>query len=88
MAKLHTLAEIEKIQKDNIEDLLTSLESMNKEVLERSTKKRQQSIDLQDRKANVRKGKFSEGEYILRQLMQHEDSNKPSLKWVGPFCVI
>ena len=41
-----------------------------------------------NRKTNVRPINFSEGDYVLRGIVQGKSGKKPSLKWHGPFRVV
>ena len=60
---------------------------MHKDVAHRAGKRRVAAIESHNRKTNVRPINFTEGYFVLRGFMQHERTRKPSLKWIGPYCV-
>ena len=80
--------DLRETQKQNISSLLSALDQMHKEVSIRSSKKRQAAVESHNRKTNIRPINFSEGDYVLRGIVQRESSRKPSLKWHGPFRVV
>jgi len=66
----------------------TAMDQMHKEVAALSEKKRQSSIDSYNRKVGVRSVNFSEGDFVLRGVLQRERGRKPSLRWKGPHRVV
>lgn len=56
---------------------------MHKDVAVRTTKKRQHAIDSYTRKTNMRKLNFTEGDFVLRGVVQRISSRKPSSRKVN-----
>ncbi len=50
-----------------------------------STKKRRAAVDSNNCKTSVRPINFTEGDYVLRSVLQSERGRKPSLPWKGPY---
>jgi len=65
-----------------------AMDQMHKEVAGLSEKKRQSSVDAYNRKVGVRPVNFSEGDFVLRGVLQRERGRKPSLRWKGPHRVV
>lgn len=72
----------------SIERKVRAFEGMHKNVAFRTTKKRQQAIESHNRKKNVRKVNFTDGDFVLRGVLQKTSSRKPALKWTGPYRVV
>lgn len=85
--QVRSVEDIDKTQQEQLSHLLASLESMHKEVAQKSSKKRQQAVQSHNRKTKVKPVNFVEGDFVLRAIMQRERSKKPSLKWLGPYRV-
>lgn len=61
-----------------------ALDEMHKDVSIRSQRKRQQAVNLHNRKTDVRAVNFDVGDFVLRGLLERETGWKPSLRSQGP----
>lgn len=86
--KFHSLEDIRSTQRENIQSTLDALDNMHKDVAKRADNKRTAATESHNRKTNVRSINFTEGDFVLRGVMQHERTRKPSLKWIGPYRII
>ena len=84
---IRSIAEIRSIQNEHVERLQAALENVHKEVLSESNKKRKSAVESHNRKTNIKPINFTEGDYVLRGLVQRETKRKPSIKWHGPYRV-
>jgi len=81
------IEDIRTSQRNKLESLVSALDDMHKQVSEASAKKRQSAVNAHNRKTHVRPINFTEGDYVLRGILQSKTGRKPSLKWNGPFIV-
>lgn len=72
----------------NLTKMQEAFFNMHKTVSASSDRKRQSSVDSHNRKTNFRQINFTEGDFVLKGLRQHERGRKPALKWHGPFRVV
>ncbi len=87
VVQVQNFDEVQTRQAIAVERLQRAFESMHKDVAERSSKKRQAAVDSHNRKTGVRPIHFTEGDFVLRGLLQRERGRKPALRWKGPFRV-
>ena len=86
--QVHSIDDIRSTQQKNIQAMLRALEKMHREVSVQADKRRKAAVNSHNRKTGVRAVNFTEGDYVLRGVMQYERTRKPSLKWVGPYRVV
>ena len=88
VVKVLSLDKIREKQQREIESVQAALNDMHKDVGAFSSKKRSQAVASHNRKTNVRPANFTEGDFVLRGILQRERTHKPSLKWMGPYRVL
>lgn len=69
-AEVLSLPDIREAQNASIKSLHSSLHEMHKDVSVRSTNKRGAAVASHNYKTNVRPINFSEGDFVLRSLLQ------------------
>lgn len=77
---VQTIEDVRKAQAINISRVQDFIESMHRDVKERSDKKKKAAIESHNRKTNVRSVNFTLGDYVLRGALQRQRGSKPSLK--------
>ena len=60
---------------------------MHKEVLEKTSKKREAAIRSHNRKTNVKEVNFTVGDYVLKGILRRQKGSKLALKWNGAYRV-
>ena len=88
VTKVYKISEVRARQLLNSQRIQGALDSMHKDVAERSNRKRQAAVSSHNRKTGVRPINFDSGDFVLRGLLQRERGRKPSLRWNGPFRVV
>ncbi len=83
-----TVDSIQSAQREYIEALQNSLEGIHKDIAQMTNKKRKSAIESHNRKTHIRPINFTDGDYVLRGVVQGKSGRKPSLKWHGPFRVV
>eukprot|EP00737_Agarophyton_chilense_P000533 gb/GEZJ01000595.1/.p1 GENE.gb/GEZJ01000595.1/~~gb/GEZJ01000595.1/.p1 ORF type:complete len:370 (-),score=37.03 gb/GEZJ01000595.1/:420-1529(-) len=78
-AKKKALLDAEQVQK--------AMLKLHRECAERSAKQRKSAVDSNNRRTGIRPINFSEGDFVLRGLLQNHTRSKLKLKWHGPFRV-
>eukprot|EP00171_Calliarthron_tuberculosum_P006432 IDg6432t1 len=74
--QVHSIEEARAQQMIQTEKLLSAMEQMHKDVTVCSSKKRQAAVDAHSRKTHVRPVDFSEGDYVLRGVLQRQRGKK------------
>jgi hypothetical protein len=82
------LAETRALQRQAIESTLAALDSMHKEVAEKSSLARQRAIDRINAKVGVRPCNFQTGDFVLRGVLPRHQHPKLALRWVGPYRIV
>ena len=67
--------------------MLKALESMHKDVREKTSKKREAAIRSHNRKNSVRQVNFTTGDFILKGILQRQKGIKLALRWNGSYRV-
>ena len=86
--KVHSLDEVRTRQRLKVQSIQNALEEMHKDVAGRKSKSRQRAIESFNRKVGVRPVNFTEGDFVLRGVMERERAKKPALRWKGPYRVV
>ena len=86
--KICSLDEIRVRQRLKISDMQSSLDAMHKEVAVRNSNRRKKAIEDYNRKVGVRPVNFTEGDFVLRGILERERAKKPALRWRGPYRVV
>ena len=85
---VHSIEQVRMQQRASIADIQKALDEMHKEVAERTSRVRQRAVDAHNKKVGVRPVNFSEGDFVLRGVLQRERVKKPALRWNGPYRVL
>ena len=86
--QIRSLDEIRVRQRMKIPAIQHSLDQMHKEVAALNNKKRKDAVDAYNQKVGVRPVNFTEGDFVLRGIMERERAKKPALRWKGPYRVV
>jgi hypothetical protein len=82
------LAETQALQRQAIESALGALDSIHKDVAEKSSLARQRAIDRINAKVGVRPCNFQTGDFVLRGVLLRHQHPKLALCWVGPYRIV
>ena len=85
---MRSIEDIRSIQNEHVRKLQAALEDLHKQVEAESNKKRRSAIESHNRKTNIKPINFTEGDYVLRGLVQRKSGRKLSIKWSGPYRIV
>ena len=85
---MRSIEGIRSIQNEYVQKLQTALEGLHKKVEAESNKKRKSAIESHNMKTNIKPINFTEGDYVLRGVVQRKSGRKLSIKWSGPYRIV
>lgn len=71
-------------KKTVVDNLLSALDEVHKDVSERRTKSRQSAIERHNLRINTKTANFSIGDFVLVAKQYSHDGPKLRMKWIGP----
>ena len=87
-AKPINLNELQVIKAMNVEDLMTTLQEMHRDVAERRNTRREAAVASHNAKTNVMPANFSIGDFVLVARRIENDGHKLRLQWLGPQRIV